>query len=543
MTHRGQGSSSTSLQIRGAQWLISAIASVCLILFSTNSAQAVVTPTSGPVSGGTSVTIEGIKFVKVSVGVRHALGLTSQGTVYSWGINGYGELGDGTTTNRSVPVQVKGIGGSGYLVGVTDISAGGWFSLALTNGRLVSWGVNSQGTLGVGNFTNSSVPVVVVGVGGTGELTGISSIAAGFSEAYASNGTNVYAWGNNTFGQLGNNQIGVNSSSPVIVLGTNGTSPLTNVTALAAGSSFGLAISNGSVVSWGANYSGNLGDGTTTNRPYPVNVLGAGGTGTLSGICMLAAGESFALASSGNATYAWGENSVGALGDGTNTNSYSPVQVAGVGGSGYLTGVTALGAGLYQSLAITSNGAVAWGSNVQGSLGNNSSSASNTPVRVVGLGGQGNLTTATSIDGGEYYSLAASPTGVMGWGQSYSILFGDGGAVSSSLVPVLAPNFQPDSITVDSMAPITPTVSGNAWSFTTPAHSAGVVTLTATANVFGGTTAANPSSVSWNAGSFTYEAALAKTGSTSLLSLGLASAAAVLLGVALLLALRRQQKK
>ena len=386
MTHRGQGSSSTSLQIRGAQWLISAIASVCLILFSTNSAQAVVTPTSGPVSGGTSVTIEGIKFVKVSVGVRHALGLTSQGTVYSWGINGYGELGDGTTTNRSVPVQVKGIGGSGYLVGVTDISAGGWFSLALTNGRLVSWGVNSQGTLGVGNFTNSSVPVVV-GVGGTGELTGISSIAAGFSEAYASNGTNVYAWGNNTFGQLGNNQIGVNSSSPVIVLGTNGTSPLTNVTALAAGSSFGLAISNGSVVSWGANYSGNLGDGTTTNRPYPVNVLGAGGTGTLSGISMLAAGESFALASSGNATYAWGENSVGALGDGTNTNSYSPVQVAGVGGSGYLTGVTALGAGLYQSLAITSNGAVAWGSNVQGSLGNNSSSASNTPVRVVGLGG------------------------------------------------------------------------------------------------------------------------------------------------------------
>lgn len=76
------------------------------------------------------------------------------------------------------------------------------------------------------------------------------------------------------------------------------------------------------------------------------------------------------------------------MGDGTNTNSYSPVQVAGVGGSGYLTGVTALGAGLYQSLAITSNGAVAWGSNVQGSLGNNSSSASNTPVRVVGLGGK-----------------------------------------------------------------------------------------------------------------------------------------------------------
>lgn len=540
---RGQGLLSTFSRMSATQWIVTVIACVCLILFSPHNAQAEVSPTSGPVSGGTSVTIDGIKFVKVSVGVRHALGLTSQGTVYSWGYNSSGELGDGTTTDSSIPVQVKGIGGAGFLTGVTDISAGGWFSLALTNGRLVSWGINNNGTLGVGNLTDSPVPLVVNGVGGTGELIGITSFSAGFAQAYATNGTNVYAWGTNQSGRLGNNQDGVDSNTPVIVLGVDGVTPLTNVSVVVAGAASGLAISNGTVFAWGANYSGNLGDNSTTNRAYAVAVSGPGGTGTLTGMTMLAAGESFGLASSETATYAWGDNGSGALGNGTLTSSLFPVQVVGIGGTGHLTGVTSLGAGLYQSLALTNSGAVAWGSNVAGSLGNNSTTASSYPVRILGLGGQGYLTTASSIDGGEYYSMAATPSGMLGWGQSYSTLIGDGGAVTDSRVPVYGPNFQPTSVLFGTASTQSVTNNSGIWNVISPVGAPGAVVIQATANVFGGSTAGVPVSTSWNAGTFTYEAALANTGSPNMLPLGLASAGTVVLGVVLLIALRRQGRK
>ncbi|WP_280797979.1 RCC1 domain-containing protein [Aurantimicrobium minutum] len=524
-------------------FFLSLLGIIALVLFPAVSSQAAVSPNVGPASGGTNVTIDGIKFVKVSVGVRHALGLTSQGTVYSWGYNNYGELGNGTAVSSSVPVQVKGIGGSGYLTGVTDISAGGWFSLALSNGHLVSWGYNGDGELGIASNTNSTTPVLVKGVGGTGELIGVTSFSAGFAQAYATNGTNVYAWGTNNSGRLGNNQDGVDSNTPVIVLGVDGVTPLTNVSVVVAGAASGLAISNGAVFAWGANYSGNLGDNSTTNRAYAVAVSGPGGTGTLTGMTMLAAGESFGLASSGTATYAWGDNGSGALGNGTLTSSLFPVQVVGIGGTGHLTGVTSLGAGLYQSLALTNSGAVAWGSNVAGSLGNNSTTASSYPVRILGLGGQGFLTTASSIDGGEYYSMAATPSGMLGWGQSSSTLIGDGGSVVDSLVPVIGPNFQPTSVLFGTASTQSVTNNSGIWNVISPVGAPGAVVIQATANVFGGSTAGVPVSTSWNAGTFTYEAALANTGSPNMLPLGLASAGTVVLGVVLLIALRRQGRK
>lgn len=524
-------------------FFLSLLGIIALVLFPSVSSQAAVSPNVGPASGGTNVTIDGIKFVKVSVGIRHALGLTSQGTVYSWGYNNYGELGNGTAVSSSVPVQVKGIGGSGYLTGVTDISAGGWFSLALSNGHLVSWGYNGDGELGIASNTNSTTPVLVKGVGGTGELIGITSFSAGFAQAYATNGTNVYAWGTNQSGRLGNNQDGVDSNTPVIVLGVDGVTPLTDVSVVVAGAASGLAISNGTVFAWGANYSGNLGDNSTTNRAYAVAVSGPGGTGTLTGMTMLAAGSNFGIASSGSATYAWGDNGSGALGNGTLTSSLFPVQVVGIGGTGHLTGVTSLGAGLYQSLALTNSGAVAWGSNVAGSLGNNSTTASSYPVRILGLGGQGYLTTASSIDGGEYYSMAATPSGMLGWGQSYSTLIGDGGAVTDSRVPVIGPNFQPTSVLFGTASTQSVTNNSGIWSVISPVGAPGAVVIQATANVFGGSTAGVPVSTSWNAGTFTYEAELANTGSPNMLPLGLASAGTVVLGVVLLIALRRQGRK
>src|SRR5262249_46160002 len=155
-----------------------------------------------------------------------SLALTSDGSVWAWGANSAGELGTGTVTNSSVPVKVAG------LTGVIKVAAGSSHSLALrSDGTGWAWGDNVSGQLGNGASTASQdTPVQVYG------LTGITQIAAGglFSIALRSDGT-VWAWGDNSMGQLGNNSITPRSDVPVRVAG------LSMATSIAAGSVTGLA--------------------------------------------------------------------------------------------------------------------------------------------------------------------------------------------------------------------------------------------------------------------------------------------------------------
>lgn len=520
------------------------LATLAILVFGfTGPAHAAPTPASGPSTGGTVVTIPGIRFIEVAAGNNTMVALTDQGTVYSWGRNDYGQLGIGTTTTSLTPVQVKGVNGVGYLTGVTHIEAGQLHFLAVTETGLYAWGRNADGQLGDGTSTDRSTPVQVVGVGGSGFLPAPTAIAGGYFHTLAITADGVFAWGNNAYGQLGNNTTTL-SRTPVQVKDVAATGNLTGVTDVAAGNYSSLALGANDVYSWGLNSVGQLGDGTLINKQVPVKVKDSAGTGFLSGATAIAAGETFAIALHPTGVFTWGNNTNRQLGSGTTVASRSlPGLVVGVGGTGTLTGVTSIGAGFFNGWAQSPSGVFGWGDNSFGKLGvGNTTTPVNSPVQTLGLGGAGFLNGVTSLDGGWSASTAILNGQIVSWGynDTYGQL-GDGTRVDRSS-PVLSANFQPGLISVDSLAPITPTVSGNAWSFTTPAHSAGVVTLTATANIFGGTTAANPSSVSWNAGSFTYEAALAKTGSTGLLPLSLASAGAVLLGVALLLALRRQQK-
>ncbi len=314
-------------------------------------------------SSALPVAVSGLSGVtSVSAGGFHTLALLGSGTVVAWGENEYGQLGNGGTTMSNVPVAVTG------LTGVTAVAAGGHHSLALLgNGTVMAWGDNEHGQLGIGSTKESSVPVLI------GGLTGVKAIAAGAEHSLAllSNGT-VMAWGENEGGQLGNGKT-TSSIVPVAVKG------LTGVTAVAAGAEHSLALlSNGTVMAWGDNTYDQLANNSVEEiSTVPVPALGLGE------VASIAAGAYHNLARLKNGTVlAWGANARGELGDGT-TSIRNPTPTA-VGG---LAGVSAVAAGVSRSMALLADGTVrTWGDGGSGALGDGGSSGlSTTPVAVKGL--------------------------------------------------------------------------------------------------------------------------------------------------------------
>ena len=228
----------------------------------------------------------------------HGLEARADGTVWAWGANSFGELGDGTTTTRLAPVQVPG------LTGVTQVAGGCDHSLALrSDGTVWAWGDNSVGQLGRGTITG--VEVTAAPVNG---LAGVTKISAGceFSLALRSDGT-VWAWGNNSAGQLGNGST-ASSAVPVKITGVS------QVTAIAAGWDSVVAVVAGgaSVWAWGANDSGQLGDGTLVGHAAPVRVTQIGTTH----IAGAAVGYKYAaILGTDGSVWAWGADTRGQLGN------------------------------------------------------------------------------------------------------------------------------------------------------------------------------------------------------------------------------------
>ncbi|MGE5370671.1 MAG: S-layer homology domain-containing protein [Solirubrobacterales bacterium] len=312
--------------------------------------------------------------ISVCAGPNHGLAVNSDGSVYAWGKADSGQLGNGTDTLSYLrnPIKVLGPGGSGFLTDIQSVAAGAEHSLALKyDGTVWAWGANTYGQLGDGSINGSSYPVQVRNPAGTGPLTHVVALAAGdfHSLALLDDGT-VLSWGYNPFGQLGNNDSGTDKLLPVQVLQT-GAVPLTGVKTIASGYAHGLALkSDGSIWAWGYNFEGALGNGGVTGSQVANPVSGATGT-----YVAIAAGYGHSLAlRDDNTVWAWGSNGSGQLGlSNTTAGYYTPQQVRDDSGSTYLTGILSIAAGGSHSLAAKADGTVfAWGENANGAAGNNS---------------------------------------------------------------------------------------------------------------------------------------------------------------------------
>jgi alpha-tubulin suppressor-like RCC1 family protein len=300
----------------------------------------------------------GVQVTSAAAGSTHTLAVTSAGSMLAWGTNSLGQLGNGTHTSTTAPVQVSLPTGTS----VTQASAGTSFSLAVTSaGGALAWGGNGNGQLGDGTTNTRTTPVPVHLPSGT-TVTQVSAGTA-FSLALTSTGQ-VLAWGKNADGELGNGST-QRSSTPVAVALPSGLT----VTEVAAGGTFGLALtSSGQVLAWGT---GALGTGSTSSTT-PVFVSLPSGA---SAAQIAAGGTTGYAALSGGGALAWGGGTAGQLGNGTTTSSATPVPVS-LGSSGTLQ---AIAAGTQSAVALDSSGNVlTWGTGALGIGGTQTSSS--TPV-------------------------------------------------------------------------------------------------------------------------------------------------------------------
>ncbi|MFN8488979.1 MAG: Ig-like domain-containing protein [Caldilineaceae bacterium] len=347
----------------------------------------------------------------ISAGQFHTCALMTSGGIRCWGRNAYGQLGDGTLTDRLTPVDVLGLAG-----GVKAVTAGSFHSCALTNSDGIKcWGSNFDGELGDGTTLQRLTPVDVSGL-----TSGVDKVVAGnFHTCAVTVAGGLQCWGNNLAGQLGDGTQ-LSRLTPTAVNGLN--SSIASVVISNADSStasYTCAITTvGSVKCWGDNRFGQLGDGTVLAHLTPVAVNGLSGA-----VSAIAAGEGHTCALITNGSVqCWGDNAFGELGDGTKLNHLTPIVV-----SGLATSISGLALGRQHTCAVTTtNRMQCWGNNQNGELGNGFRSSLSSPSLVSSLGA-----TVRRIAGGREHSCAVTNTGnIACWGNNNKGQLGDGSQTS-----------------------------------------------------------------------------------------------------------------
>lgn len=349
----------------------------------------------------------------ITAGHAHTCALSgvSGGSVSCWGVNTNGQLGDGTTTNRFTPTIVPG------LTGVTALAAGGAHTCALigSTGGVKCWGSNASGQLGNGTTTQSSTPVDVID-GLSLPIVGVAEITAGRDHTCARFSTGgLQCWGLNTIGQLGDGTL----TDRLVATNVSGfASDVSRVSAGYAHTCF-VQTSTSQVRCFGENTYGALGNGSTFPSSVPVIVSG------ISNAVEVSAGDRFTCARlSDNSIQCWGQNDSGSLGDGTTTNSSVPVSV---GSSPLTASMIDAGGGngdteKFACAALSANGQVqCWGSGTSGTLGNGAETQQTLPVNVTGL------TQVVALSTGSYHSCAWTGTcTIKCWGEGSQGRLGNG---------------------------------------------------------------------------------------------------------------------
>lgn len=392
---------------------------------------------------------------------NHACALTNADTIQCWGANRFGQLGDGSTENRSRPVDVNGLP-----EGMGTVATGMNHTCALTAaGDVICWGSNY---FGQGGKNPGWAPVQVLGL-----ETGVHAVDVDWDHACAIVDGGVKCWGNNGFGQLGDGTrinrfkpvdvVGVNSGVQAIGLGLRLTCALTEVgevkcwgmnasinslvpedapgtlhriRGIAVGAGHVCVLThNGGVKCWGENRSGQLGDGSTTYRHQPVDVVGLD-----RGVQAISAGDEHtcALMMDGG-VMCWGNNNAGQLGDGTTDSSSTPVEVVG------LPSIQSIAVGGAHTCAITNeSGLFCWGSNHFGQLGNGSTLDSTAPVMVKGM-----KRGVQSVAAGSEHTCAVTHLGrSVCWGNNQQFGQLGNGTTENRLVPADVIWLQFDSVSI-----------------------------------------------------------------------------------------------
>ena len=295
-------------------------------------------------------------FVTVDTNWFHTVAIKTDGSLWTWGDNTYGELGDGTTTPKYFPTQI------GTDTNWSKVAGGEHVTVAIkSDGSLWAWGWNATGELGDGTMIDKHVPTRI----GTDTDWVKVSAGRGHTVAIKTDGS-LWAWGWNYYGQLGDG--GVTDKHVPTKIGTD-----TDWTAFAAKGEFSVAIkANGSLWAWGQNGVGQLGDGTTTIRRVPTRI----GSGTNWAKVGLGFSHSLAIKSDGS-LWTWGDNGYGQLGDGTTTDKWVPTRI------GTDTDWTSVTAGASHSIALKSDGSIwTWGDNFNGQLGDGTTVVKLIPIHI-----------------------------------------------------------------------------------------------------------------------------------------------------------------
>ena len=352
----------------------------------------------------------------ISVGiVGHNLATKTDGTLWSWGRNHKGQLGNGTTTDYSSPIQVGSLSNWGY------ISSGIWESAAIPSSTqtvkygqdtyygntLWGWGSGQAGALGNSATNNYSSPIQI------GSLTNWSKVSSGFYAflGIKTDGT-LWGWGDNRHGGIGNGT-NVAYSSPVQV------GSLTNWSEVRAGTCSLSIKTDGTLWAWGRNSDGQLGNGTVVYYLSPIQV---GSLTTWSKISVSQSGTCHSAAIKTDGTmWTWGSNSNGQLGNGTTINYSSPIQV------GALTNWNQIACGYTHTVAVKTDGTLwTWGSNSNGTLGNETRIDYSSPIQI------GSLTTWSQASAGNSTSVVKTDGTLWTWGFNGDGQLGNGTTINYS---------------------------------------------------------------------------------------------------------------
>ncbi len=353
-------------------------------------------PAPYPATQATPLTVVASGATAISAGYAHSIATMANGTVQDWGYNGYGQLANNTTTLAHTPTDTAWLAANNQ--GPATTAAGTWDSYGVrADGTVWGAGANNAAQLGSYSGSQSNVGVPIAGI------SAATAVTSGlFTAAAVTTGGGLQVWGAGTQGELGN---GTTTSAQTAPVTPTGMASGVSAVSMNPYGEHVLAVAGGAAYAWGSDVDGQVGNGTTAtavSTPYELSSITATVVGVAAGTY-----HSLALTSAGQ-VWAWGDNTYGALGDGTTTAHTSPELLGGI------SGVTALAAGDGWSMALKSDGTVwTWGDNTYGELGH-ATSTPDVPTEVAGLG-----TKTAAISAGLYHALVLGADGaVSAWGMN-----------------------------------------------------------------------------------------------------------------------------